>query len=86
MYLVLREPIRLKYRGFDSEQMQPRYNIGQQVLIRRDDPSPFAGLPAVIHDVQSNNRGVAVLDRYVVVFSRERSTPFMSLNCKLGVI
>jgi transcription antitermination factor NusG len=60
--------------GFDaslteSMKAQSRFNVGQQVLIRRDDPSPFAGLPAVIDDVQPNDRGVTVLDRYVVVFA-----------------
>jgi hypothetical protein len=49
--------------------MQTRFKIGERVLIRRDDPSPFAGLPAVIEDVQPNNRGIGVLDRYVLVFS-----------------
>jgi len=48
---------------------QPRFKVGQQVLIRRDEPSPFAGLTAVINEVHPNDRGVALLDRYVVVFS-----------------
>ena len=48
---------------------QSRFKIGQQVLIRREDPSPFAGLSAVVEDVQPHHRGVATLDRYVVVFS-----------------
>jgi hypothetical protein len=46
-----------------------RFKVRQRVLIRRDDPSRFAGLPAVIDDVQPNDRGIATLDRYVVVFS-----------------
>jgi len=46
-----------------------RFKVRQQVLIRREDPSPFAGLAAVVEDVQPNDRGVATLDRYVVVFS-----------------
>src|SRR5436190_15903173 len=47
----------------------PQFNVGQRVLIQRDDPSPFAGLPAIVEDVHANERGVATLDRYIVVFS-----------------
>jgi hypothetical protein len=46
-----------------------RFTVGENVMVRRDDPSPFAGLPAVIEDIQPNDRGVAVLDRYIVVFT-----------------
>ena len=49
--------------------MSPRFNIGQRVIVRQNDPSSFSGLPAVIDDVQPNDRGVSVLDRYTVVFS-----------------
>jgi hypothetical protein len=46
-----------------------RFNVGQQVIIRRNDPSAFAGLPAVVNDVQANDLGISILDRYVVFFS-----------------
>ena len=49
--------------------MQPRFKIGQRVIIRRNDPSSFAGLPGIVDDVQPNERGISTLDRYVVVFS-----------------
>jgi hypothetical protein len=46
-----------------------RFTVGEHVIVRRDDPSPFAGLPAVIEHIQPNDRGVAILDRYIVVFT-----------------
>jgi hypothetical protein len=49
--------------------MLPRFKVGQRVIIRGDDPSSFAGLVAVVDDVQPNERGISTLDRYVVVFS-----------------
>jgi hypothetical protein len=46
-----------------------QFNVGQRVVVRQNEPSPFAGLPAIVEDVRPNDRGVAILDRYVVVFS-----------------
>ena len=49
--------------------MDLRFKVGQRVVIRQNEPSPFAGLAAVIEDVKPHDRGVSTLDRYVVVFS-----------------
>ena len=53
----------------ETEGKRGRFEIGQQVAVRPDDPSPYAGLPAVIEDIQLHDRGISVLDRYVVVFT-----------------
>jgi len=45
-----------------------RFKTGDKVTIRRDIPSPFAGLNAIVETIEPNDRNVSVLDRYVVVF------------------
>ena len=47
----------------------PRLKIGDSVRVLPKDPSPFANLVATVREVHSNNQGIAVLDRYVVVFA-----------------
>jgi len=55
--------------------MRTRFEVGQKVRIRSDDPSRFAGLEAVVQDIQPNKEGIAILNRYVVAFSwGERQT------------
>jgi hypothetical protein len=46
----------------------PRYQIGDRIKILPDDASPFAGLEAVIQELQPHDLGVTALDRYVVLF------------------
>jgi len=45
-----------------------RFQIGDHVVIRPEDPGLFAGSTGLIESFQPNDRGVAVLDRYVIVF------------------
>ena len=47
---------------------QFRFKAGDRVVVRADDPSPFAGLQATVQEILPHERDVAVLDRYVVVF------------------
>jgi hypothetical protein len=47
----------------------PRLKIGDSVRVLPKEPSPFANLVATIREVISNNQGLAILDRYVVVFA-----------------
>ena len=49
--------------------LMPRLKIGDSVRVLPKDPSPFANLVATIREVRSNNQGLAILDRYVVVFA-----------------
>ena len=49
--------------------MMPRLKIGDAVRVQPKDPSPFANLVATIREVISNSQGIALLDRYVVVFA-----------------
>jgi hypothetical protein len=48
--------------------LMPRLKIGDSVRVLPKDPSPFANLVATIREVHSNKQGLAILDRYVVVF------------------
>jgi len=53
----------------------PRYQIGDRVKIQSDGATPFAGLEGVIQEHQPHDRGVTVLDRYIVLFQwGERQT------------
>jgi hypothetical protein len=45
-----------------------RFKSGDRVKIRPDEPTPFAGLEAVVQEIEPHPRGVAMLDRYVVLF------------------
>ena len=45
-----------------------RFKSGDRVKIRPDEPTPFAGLEAVVQEIEPNSRGVAMLDRYIVLF------------------
>ena len=47
----------------------PRFKKGDRVRIRPAEPTPFAGLPAVVQEVEPDARNVTPLDRYVVVFA-----------------
>jgi hypothetical protein len=47
----------------------PRLKIGDSVRVLPKEPSPFANLGATIREVISNSQGLAMLDRYVVVFA-----------------
>jgi hypothetical protein len=46
----------------------PRFNKGDRVRIRPNEPTPFAGLGALVQEVQPDARNVATLDRYIVAF------------------
>ena len=53
----------------------PRYQIGDRIKILSDGATPFAGLEGVIEDLRPHDRGVTVLDRYIVLFQwGERQT------------
>jgi hypothetical protein len=47
---------------------QFRFKAGDRVKIRKDEPTPFAGLEGTIAAIEPHPREVAVLDRYTVVF------------------
>jgi hypothetical protein len=47
----------------------PRLKIGDHVRIVPNDPTPFANLEAIVRAVREHERGVTVLDRYVVIFA-----------------
>jgi hypothetical protein len=47
----------------------PRFNTGDCVRIVPNEPTPFANLRATVREVHLHDRGVAVLDRYLVVFA-----------------
>ena len=46
-----------------------RLKIGDRVRILPNHPTPFANLEATVDEVHEQERGVRVLDRYVVVFA-----------------
>jgi hypothetical protein len=46
-----------------------RLNIGDHVRILPNNPTPFANLEAIVRAIREHERGVAVLDRYVVIFA-----------------
>ena len=46
----------------------PRFKPGDVVRIAPTEPTPFANLKATVQKIQLHDRGVATLDRYVVVF------------------
>lgn len=45
-----------------------RFQTGDRIRIRPNEPTPFAGLEAVVQEIQPHPRGVATLDQYVVLF------------------
>jgi len=47
---------------------ESRFKSGDRVKIRPDEPTPFAGLEAVVQEIEPHPRGVEKLDRYVVLF------------------
>ena len=47
---------------------QLSFRAGDKITVRKNDPSPFAGLHAIVEEISPHERDVAVLDRYVVVF------------------
>ena len=46
----------------------PRFQLGDRVRVVPTEHTPFANLHATVHKIQPHERGVATLDRYVVVF------------------
>ena len=62
--------------------VRPIFKVGEHVSIRQDDPGPYAGLPAVIESCRPNDRGVTVLDRYVVVFKWNEKQVFYAAQLK----
>jgi hypothetical protein len=46
-----------------------RLKIGDHVRILPNNPTPFANLDAIVRAVREHERGVTVLDRYVVIFA-----------------
>ena len=46
-----------------------RLKIGDHVRILPNNPTPFANLEAIVRSVREHERGVTVLDRYVVIFA-----------------
>jgi hypothetical protein len=46
-----------------------RLKIGDHVRILANNPTPFANLEAIVRAVREHERGVTVLDRYVVTFA-----------------
>jgi hypothetical protein len=55
---------------------QFRFKAGDQVKIRQDEPTPFAGLEGTIEAIEPHPRDVAVLDRYIIVFNWGEKQPF----------
>jgi hypothetical protein len=59
----------------ESHKSMPRYQIGDRIKILSDGATRFAGLEGVIQELQPHDRGVRVLDRYIVLFQwGERQT------------
>jgi hypothetical protein len=59
----------------ESHKSMPRYQIGDRIKILSDGATRFAGLEGVIQELQPHDRGVTVLDRYIVLFQwGERQT------------
>jgi transcription antitermination factor NusG len=64
--------------------MEGRFKVGQHVMIRQDDPSPFAGLSGVIEAIQPHDRGITVLDRYIVAFTWGEKQAFYDAQLEPG--
>jgi hypothetical protein len=59
----------------ESLNSMPRYQIGDRIKILSDGATRFAGLEGIIQELQPHDRGVTVLDRYIVLFQwGERQT------------
>ena len=46
----------------------PRFQLGDRVRVVPTEHTPFANLQATVYKIQPHERGVATLDRYVVIF------------------
>ena len=57
-----------------------RLKIGDHVRILANNPTPFANLEAIVRAVREHERGVTVLDRYVVTFSWGEEQTFFDVQ------
>ena len=62
----------------------PRLNIGDRVRILPNHPTPFANLEATVHEVCEQERGVTILDRYVVIFAWGEKQTFYDVQLELA--
>ena len=57
-----------------------RLKVGDHVRILPNNPTPFQNLEAIVLSVREHERGVTVLDRYVVTFSWGEEQTFYSVQ------
>lgn len=61
-----------------------RFNAGDRVHILSTVATPFAGLDGLISTVNSNDRGIVVLDKYEVTFSWGERRQFYDVQLQLA--
>ena len=57
-----------------------KFKIGDRVRILPEGQAVFAGVDGVIRDVHPNDRGIAVLNQYDVLFNWGEEKPFYEVQ------
>lgn len=60
-----------------------KFRIGDRVRILPQGQKIFVGVEGVVHDVHSNDRGIAVLDQYDVLFTWGEKKSFYEVQLEL---
>ncbi len=60
-----------------------KFRIGDRVRILPQGQKIFVGVEGVVHDVHPNDRGIAVLDQYDVLFTWGEKKSFYEVQLEL---